>query len=101
MKLLITFPEDYPQTPPLVKLDKPKRYFHPNIGPLTGSICEKTMKDKGPSVKIRDRIDSFSHLLTNPNPDSPLNGDAATLFNKDYRSYFKKALGIFRGTETI
>lgn len=101
MKILVHFPEDYPISPPEVKVDKPKRYFHPNISDNTGKICERTVKDKNPSIKLRDRIDALSQLLTTPNPDSPLNSTAAKLFQDDYRGYFKKALRVYRGTEIM
>jgi len=46
-------------------------------------------------------VDGFVILLSNPNPDSALNGKAAAMIkideNNNTHEYFKKALLVFRG----
>ena len=48
-------------------------------------------------MTVREKINAFVVLLSNPNPDSPLNQQAANMFNKTSKSeYFQKALKQFR-----
>jgi len=49
-------------------------------------------------VTIRDKINAFVILLSNPNPMSPYNTDAAKMFDQPNKSdYHRTALMKFRG----
>lgn len=75
----MTFPEDYPHTPPTVKFITP--IFHPNID-MSGNICLDILKDKwSPTYTVTTILLSIQGLLETPNNDSPLNGQAAQLWN--------------------
>lgn len=80
-KLYVDFSEEYPKEPPRFKLADPELFFHPNINPSNGGICSKALNVKSISQKVRDRIDAFVVLLSNPNPNSPLNGEAGKICN--------------------
>lgn len=73
----IFFNEDYPLRPPTIRFKT--RIFHPNIS-LDGSICLDILKtDWSPALSMTKVMLSLSSLLTDPNPSSPLNGEAARL----------------------
>lgn len=56
------------------------RIYHPNIDRL-GRICLDILKDKwSPALQIRTVLLSIQALLSAPNPDDPLNNDAAELW---------------------
>jgi ubiquitin-protein ligase len=86
---------------PTLQLANPNIYFHPNISKSTGYICEKTLKDKSITLKVRDRIDAFIRLLYNPNCSDALNGEAARLYEEDFTQYCRKAFFIFRGLQKM
>ncbi|CAN8076014.1 unnamed protein product [Agarophyton chilense] len=77
-KLELFLPEDYPMAPPKVRFLT--RIYHPNIDRL-GRICLDILKDKwSPALQIRTVLLSIQALLSAPNPDDPLNNDAAELW---------------------
>mmetsp|Transcript_42726 Transcript_42726/g.166970 ORF Transcript_42726/g.166970 Transcript_42726/m.166970 type:complete len:87 (-) Transcript_42726:1556-1816(-) len=59
------------------------RIYHPNIDRL-GRICLDILKDKwSPALQIRTVLLSIQVLLSSPNPDDPLNNEAAELWLKN------------------
>lgn len=44
----IVFPTEYPLKKPILTLKNPERFFHPNIGPSSGSICHQMLKIESP-----------------------------------------------------
>jgi ubiquitin-conjugating enzyme E2 D/E len=77
-KLSIEFTQQYPFEPPLCKFIT--KIFHPNIN-TSGVICLDLLKGNWiPSLSVAKLIMSIISLLTDPNPHSPLNGEAATLY---------------------
>mmetsp|Transcript_10711 Transcript_10711/g.18344 ORF Transcript_10711/g.18344 Transcript_10711/m.18344 type:complete len:150 (-) Transcript_10711:234-683(-) len=80
-KLELFLPEDYPMTPPKVRFLT--RIYHPNIDRL-GRICLDILKDKwSPALQIRTVLLSIQALLSAPNPDDPLNNEAAEWWKKE------------------
>ena len=81
-KLSISFPKDYPFSPPTIKFTTP--CFHPNVD-THGNICLDILKDKwSASYSVSTILVSLRSLLSDPNNDSPLNSQAANLWhNKD------------------
>lgn len=74
-RLELFLPEDYPMAPPKVRFLT--RIYHPNIDRL-GRICLDILKDKwSPALQIRTVLLSIQALLSAPNPDDPLNNEAA------------------------
>lgn len=77
-KLELFLPDDYPMGPPKVRFLT--RVYHPNINRL-GQICLDILKDKwSPALQIRTVLLSIQALLSAPNPDDPLNNEAADLW---------------------
>jgi len=91
-KLSLNFPNGYPFTAPTVKFITP--CFHPNVDSY-GNICLDILKDKWSALyDVRTILLSIQSLLGDPNNDSPLNGQAATLWI-DQVAYKKKLLEEF------
>ena len=78
--IYIKIPSEYPNKAPHMKFCN--KIYHPNISP-EGIICLDILKDKWcPVFTIRTIILSIISLLSDPNPDSPLNGSAAQLYKE-------------------
>jgi ubiquitin-protein ligase len=64
--------------------------YHPNID-MAGRICLDILKSNwSPALSIAKMILSIISLLSDPNPNSPLNGEAGQLYLKDKETYNNK-----------
>ncbi|CAA0833492.1 Ubiquitin-conjugating enzyme E2 19 [Striga hermonthica] len=89
-KLSLSFPSDYPFKPPKVKFET--ACFHPNVD-VYGNICLDILQDKWSSAyDVRTMLLSIQSLLGEPNIDSPLNTQAASLWSnqEEYRKMVEK-----------
>jgi ubiquitin-conjugating enzyme E2 C len=78
-KLDIRFPADYPISAPAITFTTP--CYHPNID-TAGNICLDILKDKwSASLSVSAVLQSLRSLLGDPNTESPLNGQAASLWS--------------------
>jgi ubiquitin-conjugating enzyme E2 D/E len=83
----VTFGSKYPYIAPNVRFDT--KLYHPNIN-SAGTICLDILKDNwSPILTFYKVYLSIQSLLTDPNPDSPLNGEAARLYKSDKKEYRK------------
>ncbi|OSX74935.1 hypothetical protein BU14_0260s0004 [Porphyra umbilicalis] len=77
--LSLSFAGNYPLVPPSVTFVTP--IFHPNCDP-SGAICLDLLKDAWtPGLTVRTLLISILSLLDAPNNASPLNGEAARLWD--------------------
>ena len=104
--LTLKFPQDYPNHPPEVKFVT--RVFHPNIceqrrrdvmnfltlcslSDMDGSICLDILQQRwSASLDVSTILVSIRSLLTDPNPASPANSEAATLYQNHRRDYERR-----------
>ncbi|KAI9138500.1 ubiquitin-conjugating enzyme 9 [Paraphysoderma sedebokerense] len=89
-KVAMYFPEEYPSKPPKVKFEPP--LFHPNVYP-SGTVCLSILnEDDGwkPAITVKQILLGIQDLLNDPNPNSPAQQDAYTLYKRDRAAYERK-----------
>lgn len=104
--LTLQFPQDYPNHPPVVKFVT--KVFHPNICKsithsdpsassirhfvdMDGSICLDILQHRwSASLDVSTLLVSIRSLLTDPNPASPANSEAAMLYQNHRRDYERR-----------
>merc|ERR1719410_1315475 len=80
-------PDDYPHKAPKVTLEE--RIYHPNIDE-NGAVCLNLLKaDWKPILPVQQILHGLMFLFLEPNPDDPLNHEAAKLMRED-KSRFKR-----------
>lgn len=85
LRLELEFPQDFPHSPPQVKFLT--KMFHPNVYG-DGRLCLDLLRTQwSPSTDVRGLLVSIQSLLTDPNPNSPANPEAAELYQKDRMTY--------------
>ena len=92
-KIDIAFPMEYPFSPPRVTFRT--TIFHPNVS-STGAICLDLLKvgsgSWSPVITAPDLLRSIQSLLSDPNPDDPLNVEAADLYVHHRTEFNKRAV---------
>lgn len=114
--LRLVFPENYPEKPPKVRFTT--EMFHPNgtappsslsltqsfkllthvvhvsfsvVVYSDGTLCLDIIQDQwSPIYSASSILTSIQSLLTDPNPASPANPEAAHLYNTDRKSYNRR-----------
>ncbi|KRY55751.1 Ubiquitin-conjugating enzyme E2 1 [Trichinella britovi] len=102
-KLQLKFTEDYPNRPPQVKFLSP--IFHPNgesdfkriflamitdcaVVYVDGSVCMDILQSRwSPTYDVLAILTCIQSLLNEPNPHSPANPTAASLFQNNFTEY--------------
>lgn len=86
-QLRFTIPEGYPFVSPSVGFAQ--KIMHPNVDEASGSICLDALnKAWSPAFTIKHLIDTvIPYLMTYPNPEDPLNRDAAHLMKQNPEAY--------------
>ena len=66
------------------------KMFHPNIY-ADGGICLDILQNRwSPTYDVSAILTSIQSLLSDPNPNSPANSLAATLYKENKREYEKR-----------
>lgn len=78
-------PQSYPHDPPKVKCLT--KIYHPNID-IDGNICLNILReDWKPVLTITSIVYGLNFLLLAPNPEDPLNKEAATMMRSDINAF--------------
>jgi ubiquitin-protein ligase len=86
--LTLKFPDTYPHSPPDVRFVP--AIFHPNVY-TSGAICLDILQGQWSCANdVCSVLISIQSLLTDPNPSSPANGEAASLFTGNRAEYSRR-----------
>jgi len=78
-------PPNYPHSPPKVHCQT--TIYHPNIN-LEGNVCLNILRDDWkPVLDINSVIEGLLYLFYDPNPNDPLNQEAAELLRRDKNQF--------------
>ncbi|GAA95614.1 uncharacterized protein L969DRAFT_85304 [Mixia osmundae IAM 14324] len=91
-KIRLTFGQSYPMTAPIVRFEPETPCYHPNVDLARGDICIDILKEEWSSAfSVSTILLSLQSLLGEPNNRSPLNVEAADLWD-DQTSFKKQVL---------
>lgn len=97
-KLSIEFGPTYPLVAPVVRFETP--LFHPNVD-TSGNICLDILKDKwSPVQTVSSVLLSIQTLLADPNNASPLNLQAADLWDRP-EEFYKIMIARYQEAGTV
>lgn len=91
-RLQVEVPPGYPMEPPKMKFNT--RIFHPNVGRghTPGAICLDILRKEAwsPALTLERMLLSIASLLADPNPASPMDGEAAKLYTTNRPAYDRR-----------
>ncbi|KAK6200499.1 ubiquitin-conjugating enzyme/RWD-like protein [Scheffersomyces amazonensis] len=91
----VAFTQNFPFEPPKVKCIN--KIYHPNID-LEGNVCLNILReDWKPFVSVTSIVMGLNHLFLEPNPNDPLNKDAANTFVKDINQFRRDVSYTLKG----
>lgn len=88
-------PDTYPFNPPKVMCNT--KIYHPNID-FKGNVCLNILKeDWKPTLNVSTVIAGIYYLFTDPNPNDPLNHDAATIMRDNIDQFVQNVKKSLKG----
>lgn len=91
----LNIPDHYPHSPPKVKCKT--KIYHPNIT-FEGDVCLNILReDWTPVLDINAVIYGLIYLFYEPNPNDPLNHEAADLLRSDAKEFKRIVHRTLRG----
>jgi len=85
----------YPHEPPKVKCET--KVYHPNID-LEGNVCLNILReDWKPVLTINSIVYGLQFLFLEPNPEDPLNKEAADMLQSNRRQFEQNVAKSLRG----
>jgi len=86
---------EYPHVPPKVRCET--MVYHPNID-LEGNVCLNILReDWKPVLTVNSIVYGLQFLFLEPNPDDPLNKDAAEVLRQNRRLFEQNVQRTMRG----
>lgn len=93
-ELEIVVPSSYPLVPPFIRFVT--KIFHPNVHPKTGEICLDILKTAwSPAWTLQSTCRAIIVLLSDAEPESPLNCDAGNLLRSGDRRGFRSVARMY------
>ena len=94
-KFTVVVPKNYPHEPP--KCHCETQIYHPNID-MQGNVCLNILRaDWKPVLGMNTVILGLIFLFIEPNPDDPLNHEAAQLMRTNEYQFREKVTKTMRG----
>ena len=92
LRVNIKLKENYPLEAPSVSFEHP--VYHPNVGG-SGNICLDILQSQwAPTLTLGKVMLSLSSLLSDPNPSSPLNSNAASYYRTNREKYNEEVVKV-------
>lgn len=93
-ELDIVVPSSYPLMPPAIRFNT--KLFHPNVHPKTGEICLDILKNAwSPAWTLQSTCRAIIVLLSDAEPESPLNCDAGNLLRAGDKRGFRSVARMY------
>jgi len=91
----VKVPDTYPHDPPKILCET--TIFHPNID-MEGHVCLNILReDWKPVLTMSSVIMGMQFLMLEPNPDDPLNKEAAAMLASDKDNFKRTVMHTFNG----
>ena len=82
----LKFASDYPFKPPKVAFRT--KIYHLNVSAKTGEPCLGILKDEwSPSITVSTICEALGGLMSNPEPDNPVEVDIAVLYTNNRKAH--------------
>lgn len=95
----IKVPTSYPIDPPTMQFET--RICHPNIHFETGEVCIDVLKTQWtPAWTLASALLAIQAMLSDPEPDSPLNIDAANLVRSGEITGYEQLVNYYKKVYT-
>ncbi|PRT56735.1 Ubiquitin-conjugating enzyme E2 pex4 [Wickerhamiella sorbophila] len=98
-RVRIKVPTSYPIDPPTMQFET--RICHPNIHFETGEVCIDVLKTQWtPAWTLASALLAIQAMLSDPEPDSPLNIDAANLVRSGEITGYEQLVNYYKKVYT-